>query len=537
MMIPARPLAQRVEMLLRLSDVSSFRLVRKHFSNWPVLPRWWSPFANPEKKHVPLRNRQFSTWGPAGVTDPLVPKPWNGIDPIGAPNARKLCGDIQQRKFSAVTSGNHQSSLRLAANLPKTMRAAVMEEVQGRIHTQELDLPVPKPGEVLVKNTAVGVCFTDLHAMEGHIKFPFPAVFGHEMSGTIVGMNVASEEEARHLSLNDKVIGTFIMPCGNCHFCENQQEDICEVFFKHNRLGGTLYDGTTRLYRAGNSFLTGNAGSLEECHEVDTDANHISDTHDAENAIRIGKKEKVHMYSMAGFAEYSVIPITAVYKLPEKLQQSSQKLQESAIIGCSLFTAYGAVRNAADLRAGANVVVIGCGGVGMNVLQTCKAFGANRIIAVDIDDSKLKMARDVMGATHTINAQDCSADGESVEQKIRELTNNRGADVAFEVLGNPRTFKQAVMGLRDGGQAVMVGIASLGTMAEVEITHLVRRKIRIHGSYGAKARQDTPAILDLLDNDKLHLEAITKKYELDTVGQAYDDLKHGKIVGKAIVVL
>jgi len=232
------------------------------------------------------------------------------------------------------------------------------------------------------------------------------------------------------------------------------------------------------------------------------------------------------MYSMGGFAEYSVVPSTAVFKIPDNLHTA-----ECAIIGCGMFTAYGAVRNGADVRAGANVVVIGCGGVGTNVVQMTRAFGANKIIAVDIDDDKLHFAKSYMGATHVINAMQV----EDVRAKIFELTNSRGADVAFEVLGNPRTFNQAVMALRDGGRAVIVGVAPIGTMAHVDITHLVRRKIQIHGSYGAKAQQDTPLLMSLLAKGQLTLESISRTYSLEDVGTAFDDLKEGKIVGKALI--
>jgi len=366
-----------------------------------------------------------------------------------------------------------------------TMRAAVLPAIKGRMKVETLAVPQPQPGEVLVKNVAAGVCHTDLHAMEGHINFPTPAVFGHEISGEIADMNGCDNTG---LQIGDRVIGTFVMPCGNCHFCANMQEDICETFFTYNRLKGTLYDGNTRLFR--------------------------------------DDKTPIWMYSMAGFAEYSVIPSTAVYKLPDNLPTV-----ESAIVGCSLFTAYGAVRNGGDLRAGANVVVIGCGGVGMNILQMARAFGANKIIGVDIDDDKLHFAKNTMGATHVINAMQV----EDVRAKIFEITNSRGADIAFEVLGNPRTFNQATMALRDGGKAVMVGIAPVGTMAQVDITHVVRRKIKIHGSYGAKARQDTPMLLSLLAKGQLTLESISRSYSLEEVADAYDDLKEGKIVGKALV--
>ena len=239
------------------------------------------------------------------------------------------------------------------------------------------------------------------------------------------------------------------------------------------------------------------------------------------------------MYSMAGLAEYSVCPINGVYKIPDSLPST-----ESCILGCALFTAYGAVKNAGlslGGSPGANVCVIGTGGVGSNVIQVCKAFGANKIIAVDIDDAKLEFAK-TMGATHVINSKKSP---KSVQEQVVDIVGKAkgGVDVAFEVLGNPITFNDAVMSVCDGGRAVMVGIAPLNTYAKVDITRLVRRKITIVGSYGAKARVDTPEVIDLIERGKLTLGSITKVYSLGEAAQAYEDLKNGRITGKAIVKL
>lgn len=377
------------------------------------------------------------------------------------------------------------------------MRGAVLRQVKGRMAIEEIILPSPKFGEVLIKNTSVGICHTDLHGMEGHIAFPIPAVYGHEVSGVIAEIN-CSAEGARGLNIGDRVVATFIMPCGACYYCEHGLEDICETFFNHNRLKGSLYDGESRLFSAKDDGTPG---------------------------------ERIAMYSMAGFAEYSVVPINGVYKLPDSLPSV-----ESCILGCALFTAYGAVKNAGLALGGcpgANVVVIGTGGVGSNVIQVCRAFGASSIIAVDIDDAKLEFAK-TMGATHTINSKKSI---KSVPEQVVEIAGKAkgGVDVAFEVLGNPITFNDAVLSVCDGGRAVMVGIAPLNTYAKVDITRLVRRKITIVGSYGAKARVDTPEIIKLLERGALTLGSITKTYSLDEVATAYEDLKSGRITGKAIV--
>jgi len=354
-----------------------------------------------------------------------------------------------------------------------------------RLVQEELQMPIPNTGEVLVKTRGCGVCHTDLHVIKAEVSFPTPAVLGHEISGEIVqfGPNSSSSD----LSIGDRCISPFIMPCGSCHHCVRGKEDLCETFFKINRGLGTLYDGKTRLFRKDGT--------------------------------------PIWMYSMAGLAEYCVVPLTAVFKLPKSINHP-----DAAILGCAIFTAYGAMKNAADMRAGDNIAVIGAGGVGINCLQIARAFGADKIIAIDISDDKLKACLK-LGATHIINSKK-----ENVNDKIKEYTNGRGVEIAVECLGNPITFKQTVDAVVDGGKAVMVGIAPTGIMANVEITKLVRRQIKILGSYGAKARQDVPAILRLVEKGFVDVSSpITRRYSLDKAGDAYADLNKGLITGRAVI--
>lgn len=177
--------------------------------------------------------------------------------------------------------------------------------------------------------------------------------------------------------------------------------------------------------------------------------------------------------------------------------------------GCAVFTAFGALKHAGKVQVGENVAVIGVGGVGGNVLQMARnCFGANLVIAVDIDAAKLQKAKE-LGATHVINAKK-----ENVVDRMKEITGERGVQVCVEALGHPATFSQTVQCIADGGRCVMVGIAPQGVMGEVEITRLVRRKISIIGSFGAKARQDTPTIINFVHQGKISLaDSITKRYK------------------------
>jgi succinate semialdehyde reductase (NADPH) len=363
------------------------------------------------------------------------------------------------------------------------MRAAVLDAPKSALCVE--DVPVPSPGgnEVLIKVAACGVCHTDLHVIKGEVAFPTPCVLGHEISGTVAALGPGVIAPA----VGSRVVCSFIMPCGTCRFCAQGRDDLCETFFAMNRLKGTLYDGQTRLSR--------------------------------------GDSSPLWMYSMAGLAEYAVVPATDVFPLPDGVD-----VHAAAILGCAVFTAYGAVRNSADLHVGESVAVIAVGGVGMNLIQVARAFGASRIIAVDIQDDKLEMARR-LGATDTVNGA-----REDAVKTVRELTGGLGVDVSFEALGRAETFVQASEVLRDGGRMVAIGIAPGTTTAPLEITRLVRRSQRVIGSYGARTRSDMPQVLSLAARGILRPEdVVTRTYSLEEVDAAYQTLGAGQINGRAIV--
>lgn len=306
---------------------------------------------------------------------------------------------------------------------------------------EDLLIPEPREHEVRIRVAACGVCHTDLHVLRGEVAFPTPGVLGHEVSGIVdaIGPNVTG------VAVGDRVVCSFIMPCGHCGYCVRGREDLCETFFAFNRLKGQLYDGETRLARPDGTPIA--------------------------------------MYSMGGLAEYAVTPDTSVFPLPD-----SVSLTDAAIVGCSIFTAYGAVRNQADIRPGDTVAVFAIGGVGTQVLQVARAFGASQVIAVDIRGDKLEKALE-MGATHAVNSS-----SEDPIAHIKSLTGGRGVDVAIEALGSPITVQQAFNAVCDGGKVVLIGIAPVGVEANLEITRFVRRGVTVVGSYGAKARRGAVAL-------------------------------------------
>lgn len=372
--------------------------------------------------------------------------------------------------------------------IPPTMHAAVLRDARPGLEILEIATPIARTGEALVKIRACGVCHTDLHVIKSEVGFPRPAVLGHEISGTIVAIDEGTADR-RGFEVGDVVVGAFIMPCGECEACGRGRDDLCANFFSQNRLNGTLYDGESRLAMPDGSFLA--------------------------------------MYSMGGLAEYAVVPLTGLTHLADGLDPVT-----SAVLGCAAFTSYGAVHRAGEVRPGEAVAVVAVGGVGSGVIQVAKSAGADPVIAIDVAPDKLEAAR-VLGATHVVN----SAESDPIAA-VHELTGGRGVDVAFEAIGRQQTFQQAVGMLADGGRMVAIGIAAGGATAEIEITPLVRRGATIRGSYGARTREDLPAVIALAAEggfDTEHL--VTRRYPLDKVDEAYQALARGEITGRAVIVM
>jgi S-(hydroxymethyl)glutathione dehydrogenase/alcohol dehydrogenase len=365
------------------------------------------------------------------------------------------------------------------------MRAAVIPAVGAPLHIEELRHPEPKAGEARIRIAACGVCHSDLHIARGHLKFPLPCVPGHEISGIIdaLGPGVAG------LKIGNRVVSSFIMPCGSCAFCDRGRDDLCETYFAFNRVKGVLYDGTTRLFRPDGTPLA--------------------------------------MQMMGGMAQYAVVPVTDVFPLPESLP-----LEESCILGCALMTAYGAVKNAAQLGRGQTVAVIGAGGVGSSVISMARVFGAGRIIAVDLREDKLEAARS-LGATDLIDGRKADA-----AAQLQALTGGRGVDVAFEAIGRPDTVSQAFQMVGDGGRVVVIGVAPMDAVVPIGITRLVRRGIQIVGSFGCRVRTDMPELIALAASGKIDVTAsISRRFTLSEVNDAFLALERGEIVGRSIVVM
>lgn len=364
------------------------------------------------------------------------------------------------------------------------IQAQVLDSKRRQISGETLNLDRPKVGEVLVEIAACGVCHTDLHVIKEEVNFPRPAVLGHEISGIVVDVGAG----VHHVQAGDRVVASFIMPCGSCRHCDAGLEELCEVFFHQNRINGKLLDGTTRMHRPDGT--------------------------------------EIAMYSMAGHATQTVIPASAVFALPDAVN-----LQDAAILGCSIFTAYGSVFQAGKVSQHDTVAVVAAGGIGLSITHLAAAAGASRVFVIDVDDDKLHLAQE-LGATDVINGRQ----QDPLEIITSEL--GHGVDVVFEALGTQRTVKQAVSLADDGGRVVLTGIAPSGHVLDASIAHVVRRKIQIIGSYGATVSTAMPAVIDLAAKGSVDLQKlITDRFEFQQIDAAYKALDAREIRGRGVITV
>lgn len=354
------------------------------------------------------------------------------------------------------------------------VRAAVLYELGGQLQVEDVELAGPREGEVLVKVAAAGVCHSDLSVINGVIPWPLPSVLGHEGAGVVeaLGPGVTA------LKAGDHVIFSFIPACGRCFYCLRGKRNLCEPAL---RLGGNLYDGSSR-------WASSNGDSI----------NHFSAT--------------------SCFAEYTVVPQQGAIKV-----DADAPLEKLALIGCCVTTGVGAAINTAQVEPGASVAVFGCGGVGLSVIQGAAISGAQPIIAIDLVEDRLLLAKE-LGATHTVNASN-----QDPIRGIRDLTEGRGVDYAFEAIGLEETFSQAYRSIHWGGTCVMVGVPSADAKPTFD-SRLVLQERTIMGSmYGSSNPQvDFLRLTSLYAAGKLKLdEMITSTYPLDRINRAFDDLRAG----------
>jgi S-(hydroxymethyl)glutathione dehydrogenase/alcohol dehydrogenase len=363
------------------------------------------------------------------------------------------------------------------------MRAAVLTEVHKPLEILELKQDGPKAGEVRVRTRAAGICMSDWHIMIGDWPMPLPMVLGHEAAGEVV--EVAAD--VTHVKPGDHVIFSFRENCGRCRYCTNGRVVLCSG--RNHVARGRMFDGTARV------FLNG---------------------------------EPVNQMARVGtFSEYVVCAAEMVVPVRKDLPWA-----HAAIIGCSVATGVGAATRHAQVQAGSSVAVIGCGGVGLNIVQGARLAGAKDIIAIDLLDNKLEYAKK-MGATHTINAKTTD-----VGKAMRAATGGLGVDYSFDAIGSEVTARQAIDICGVGGHATLVGIPAVTTQATFSPFMLVFTEKKITGSFYGSVRPsvDFPILADLSMSKKLDLDSlISRTYRFDEINDGFKNLAAGTVARGVIM--
>jgi S-(hydroxymethyl)glutathione dehydrogenase/alcohol dehydrogenase len=331
---------------------------------------------------------------------------------------------------------------------------------------------------------AAGVCHSDLHTYRGELRAVPPLVLGHEGAGVIeeIGNGVTGVKPG------DLVLINWLPACESCPTCLKGYFTLCERF-PGTTLKGMLLDGTSRLKTLDGAQLK-------------------------------------HYLGAATMAEYAVVSQAGAIPIPDDVP-----FEVAAIIGCAVATGVGAVLNTARVGAGSSATVIGCGGVGLSMIQGCKLAGCHPIIAVDVMESKLAFARQ-MGATGTINAREVEAIA-----ALRELIRN-GPDYIFDSVGSTTTIQQALQGIRPGGTAVIAGLHAAKIDVPVSAAKLILQNKRLLGSFAGsmRPRTDLPKLVELYRAGRLQLDAlITKRYSLQDLPQVFADMEGGSIARGVIV--
>lgn len=365
-----------------------------------------------------------------------------------------------------------------------TVRAAVFREIGRPLEIEEIQLADPGEEELVVEIEAAGVCHSDLHYLRGELRAPLPLVPGHEGAGRVVA---AGSRTSGRIRPGDRVALLWRPNCGRCRQCVAGASIMCEAGGVQARTGG-LPDGSVRMS-------------------------------DADGPVH-------HLMGVSCFSERVVVHERSVIPVSEDIPAAV-----AAIAGCAVITGVGVTRNVIGACLGDPVVVMGAGGVGLAAVMGARLAGARPLIAVDVDDDKLALARR-FGATHTIDGRDGD-----VAERVLEIT-GEGAAWVVEAIGRPQTLAAAVRMLRPTGTAVAVGLGAVGETFDVPINELVQRQKHVVGSlYGSSVpARDLPAIFDLYRSGDLPLdELIGRTYALDEVTEAFDALASGS-VGRSIIV-
>ena len=357
------------------------------------------------------------------------------------------------------------------------IRAAVSRAFGEPLSIEDVTLAAPGPGEVRVRLQASAICHSDIAYMDGLWGGDLPAVWGHEAAGIVAEVGAGVE-----IAAGTPVVVTLIRSCGDCRYCRRGQYVACDATFDLDQRS-PLTDATGRRV--------------------------------------------THGLRTAAFAEQVVVHHSQLVPVPEELP-----LDVASLLGCGVITGVGAVRNTAAVEAGSSVIVVGCGGVGVNVIQGARLAGADPIVAVDVEPRKLDTALS-LGATHGLNPAE-----HDVVVGIAEATEGHMADYVFVAVGARTAIEAAAGYVGTAGALVIVGMPATGVMSEIDPGTLAARNQRILGSkMGTAAIQiDVPHLAGLYAEGALELDRlITARYRLDDINEAIADVKAGRALRNVIV--
>jgi S-(hydroxymethyl)glutathione dehydrogenase / alcohol dehydrogenase len=365
-------------------------------------------------------------------------------------------------------------------------RAAVAWEAKKPLTIETVDVAGPKPGEVLVEIMATGICHTDAYTLSGlDSEGKFPAILGHEGAGVVreIGSGVIS------VKVGDHVIPLYTPECRGCKTCLSQRSNLCTAI-RATQGQGLMPDNTSRFSHQG--------------------------------------KDVFHYMGCSTFSNFTVLPEIAVAKVRE-----DAPFDKICYIGCGVTTGIGAVIYTAKVRPGSNVAVFGLGGIGLNVIQGARMVGADKIIGVDLNPSKIEMAKK-FGMTHFINPDEVGRD--KVIQAITDLTGG-GVDYSFECIGNVHTMRQALECTHRGwGESIIIGVAPSGTEISTRPFQLVTGRVWKGSAFGgARGRTDVPKIVDWYMEGKINIDdLITHVMPLDRINDAFDLMHEGKSIRSVV---
>ena len=374
--------------------------------------------------------------------------------------------------------------MKIRAAILETMGAAHPYAQSRPLKIDELDLAPPGVGEILVRIKAAGLCHSDLSVINGDRPRPMPMALGHEAAGVVEQLG----DRVHDLTVGDHVVLVFVPSCGHCHPCAEGRPALCEPGATANG-AGTLLNGARRLARNGEAIN--------------------------------------HHLGCSAFATHAVVSRRSAIKIDRELP-----LEHAALFGCAVLTGVGAVVNTAQVRAGTSVAVIGLGGVGLASVLGAAAAGARQVVAVDLADEKLALAR-TLGATATFNAGSAN-----VIEAIRDTTHG-GVDTAIEMAGSTRAFELAYRITRRGGLTVTAGLPPPNATWAMPAVNLVAEERTIKGSYVGTCVpvRDIPRYIDLFRGGRLPVDRLlTDTLALDDINHGFDLLHEGKAVRQVVML-